>query len=170
MFGKQVKVGPNFIQRALQIIPATRPGSWLLARILHRVDPFLMRVSRGRVSLPSVLVGLPVVMMTMTGAKSGRRITLPLAAIPHGDAFALIASNFGNAHNPAWYYNLRAHPHVEVTRAGRTATFVAREATGAEYATWWTRANEFYLGYAAYKKRAGARRIPILVLTPRHSA
>ena len=156
---------PNFVQRAMQIIPATRWGSWLLARTLHRIDPFLLRASRGRASLPGLLIGLLTVLITMTGAKSGRRITLPLAVIPDGDRFALIASNFGNARNPAWYYNLRAHPPVECARAGRVEIYRAREIDGAEYDRIWQRAVELYIGYAEYKKRAAPRHIPILVLT-----
>lgn len=157
---------PNFIQRAAQFIPASRPGSWLLARTLYRVDPFILRLSRGRVSLPSLLVGLPVVIVTMTGAKSGRRIALPLAVIPMGDELALIATNFGNARNPAWYFNMRAHPQVECTDDHGSRIYHVREATGAEYTQIWRTAVEFYIGYAAYKKRAGTRHIPILVLTP----
>jgi len=157
---------PNLLQRAVQFIPASRPGSWLLARTLYRVDPFILRLSRGRVSLPSLLVGLPVVIVTMTGAKSGRRITLPLAVIPMGDELALIATNFGNARNPAWYFNMRAHPQVECTDDRGSRIYHVREATGAEYAQIWRTAVEFYIGYAAYKKRAGTRHIPILVLTP----
>ncbi len=157
---------PNFLQRAIQFIPASQPGSWMLARILHRVDPFVLRVSGGRVSLPSLLVGLPVVMVTMTGAKSGRRITLPLAVIPFGDDLAVVASNFGNVRHPAWYHNMRAHPRVECTDDGRTTICIVREVAGDEYAKIWNTAVEFYVGYAAYKKRAGSRHIPILVLTP----
>lgn len=157
---------PNFLQRALQFIPASQPGSWLLARMLHRLDPFVMCVSGGRVSLPSLLVGLPVVMVTMTGAKSGRSISVPLAVIPMGEELALIASNFGNARNPAWYYNLSAHPQVECTYAGHTATCNARQVSGDAYTKIWRTAVEYYIGYAEYKKRASGRHIPIFVLTP----
>ena len=78
----------------------------------------------------------------------------------------LIASNFGQAHHPAWYYNLKKHPQATVTLRGHTADYVAGEASGEEYDRLWQRAVALYGGYAAYKTRTGGRAIPIIILAP----
>src|SRR5690242_5297962 len=101
---------PSRLQRMMQHIGASRPGAWLFARTLHPLDRVLMRISRGRVSVPGVLTGLPVVMLTTIGAKSGKPRTVPLVGLGDGDKVIVIASNFGQAHHPAWYHNLRANP------------------------------------------------------------
>lgn len=87
-------------------------------RTLYHFDLPVLRLSRGRYSVTSLLAGLPVVTVTTIGAKSGQPRSLPLVAIPSGEAVILIASNFGQAHHPAWYYNLRAHLAVQLTRDG----------------------------------------------------
>ena len=156
---------PNVIQRALHHLTRTRPGSWLLARTLHHLDRRLLRLSGGRQSLTTLVVGLPVVTVTMRGAKSGQLRQLPLVAVPDGERVILIASNFGQKQNPGWYYNLREHPEVQLTHAGQTATFVAQEATGAKREAGWQRAVDLYSGYALYQQRAQPRQIPVLLLT-----
>jgi deazaflavin-dependent oxidoreductase (nitroreductase family) len=116
-----------------------------------------------------VLTGLPEVMVTTIGAKSKLPRTLPLVYIrADADAktFALIASNFGQRHNPAWYYNLKAHPVATCVLDGQTGEYSAREATGAEYDKFWQNTVDTYFGYALYKQRASHRHIPILVLSP----
>ena len=81
-----------------------------------------------------------------------------------GADLVLKASKGGHRRHPAWYHNLRAHPEASVEIRGRREPVVAREAEGAERAELWARAVEFYPGYAAYQRRAGARRIPGMVL------
>jgi F420H(2)-dependent quinone reductase len=76
----------------------------------------------------------------------------------------LIASNWGQDHHPGWYYNLRANPLAKCTIHGATGVYRAHEASGDEYAHYWQRASETYLGYPQYKQRIGERRIPIMVL------
>jgi deazaflavin-dependent oxidoreductase (nitroreductase family) len=76
----------------------------------------------------------------------------------------LIASKGGHPRHPAWYHNLRAHPEAVVEIRGRRERRVAREAEGAEREELWERAVAFYPGYASYQSRAGARRIPVMVL------
>ena len=154
-------------QKGLQRIAAITPISWLLARTLHYLDRPLLRLSHGRLSLAGLLTGLPVVMLTTTGSKTGQPRTTPLAGIVDGEYVVLVASYFGSAHHPAWYYNLRAHPQAEVTVAGRTRAYLAREVCGDEYDRYWQRAIQIYAGYAAYRERV-QRHIPILLLSPWH--
>ena len=157
---------PNAAQRALQPILRTRPSSWFLARTLHHLDQPVLRLTGGRHSLTSLLAGLPVVIVTTIGAKSGQPRSVPLAAVPDGENVILIASNWGQDHHPAWYYNLRAHPEVQLTYEGQTVTYLARETTGEERERCWQRAGDLYSGYPRYRQRAGNRKIPVMLLTP----
>jgi deazaflavin-dependent oxidoreductase (nitroreductase family) len=158
---------PNAAQRVLHPILRARPSGWFLARTLHHLDRPVLRLSRGRYSLTSVMAGLPVVTVTTIGAKSGQPRSLPLVAIPDGENVILIASNFGRHHHPAWYYNLHAHPEVRLTYEGKTATYLAHEIDGVERERCWQRAVELYSGYARYQERAGRRKIGVFLLTPR---
>lgn len=157
---------PNRVQRFLHVIPKSKPGSWFFARTLHHLDRPILRLTGGRQSMTNMLSGLPVVNVTTIGAKSGQPRSLPLVAIPDGENVILIASNYGQKHHPAWYYNLRAHPEVQLTYEGHTVTYTARETNGAERERCWQRAVDLYSGYAAYKERAGQRQIGVFLLTP----
>ena len=100
--------------------------------------------------------GLPVITLNTIGAKSGQLRSTPLIGIPDGDRYVLIASNFGQAHHPAWYYNLKKHPQATVTLRGHTADYVAGEASGEEYDRLWQSAVALYGGYAAYRRAQAA--------------
>jgi len=164
----EIKHKPNWWQRSLQAVAGSRPGAWFSSRTLPTLDRALYRLSSGRFTVTSATGGVPIIMLTTTGAKSGQPRTVPLIAIPDGDNIVLIASNRGGANHPAWYLNLRAHPQATVVFYGQSAKlFVAREATGAERDAYWRKAVGIYLGYAGYKQRTGGREIPIMVLTPR---
>ena len=98
----------NGFHRFMRLFAASRPVSWLFARTLHHVDRLVFRLTDGAHTFASLVSGLPVVMLTTTGARSGDRVTLPLLGIPHGDETVVVASNYGRPRNPSWYYNLRA--------------------------------------------------------------
>jgi deazaflavin-dependent oxidoreductase (nitroreductase family) len=161
----QLQHRPNAVQRALHPVLRTRASGWFLARTLHHLDRPVLRLTRGRHSATSLLAGLPVVIVTTTGAKSGQPRSLPLVAIPDGENVILIASNFGQKHHPAWYYNLRAHPEVQLTYEGKTVAYMARETSGVERERCWQRAVDLYSGYGLYKERAGERQIGVFLLT-----
>jgi deazaflavin-dependent oxidoreductase (nitroreductase family) len=162
----QLQHRPNVLQRSLHPILRTKVSGWILARTLHHFDRPVLRLSHGRRSLTSMLAGLPVVTVTTLGAKSGQPRSVPLITLPDGENVILIASNFGQKHHPAWYYNLRAHPAVQLTYEGKTVAYVARETIGEERERCWQRAVDLYSGYAAYKERAGQRQIGVFLLTP----
>ena len=108
-------------------------------------------------------------MLTTIGRKSGRPRTLPLLGIrdpEHPQTIALIASNWGQQHNPGWYYNLKAHPRTTCTINGVSDVFLAHEAEGEEYDHFWRLAEATYPGFPRYKERAAGRHIPIMVLEP----
>ncbi len=157
---------PHWWQRAVQQVARTRPGSWLLARTLHHMDRAVLKLSNGRYTAATTLTGLPVVTLTTIGAKSGLPRHVPLMGIPDGDKVVLIGSNFGQSHHAAWYYNLKANPQATLTMGNQTRPYVAREAEGEERERYYRQASAMYPGYADYRQRAGARQIPVMVLTP----
>jgi deazaflavin-dependent oxidoreductase (nitroreductase family) len=154
------------LQGIFQQFLAWKPISWLMARLLHHADTFLLRLSDGKLTFAQ-MSGLPIIELTTTGAKSGKQRTLPLTGLPGGDKIALIASNFGQKNNPAWYYNLKANPECIVRKDGQVGTYIAREADDEQNKYYYDMAISYYIGYAAYKRRAGNRKIPVMVLEPK---
>lgn len=153
----------------MQKLASSKVGAWYFSGTQHQVDRFFLKLTNNKRTLTSILTGLPVMMLTSTGAKSGKPRTVPLLCIrnPQNPAqFALIASNWGQAKNPAWYYNLRANPTATCAIQGKTGQYKAHEANEAEYALFWQTAVNTYIGFPEYKKRVGNRHIPIMVLTP----
>jgi deazaflavin-dependent oxidoreductase (nitroreductase family) len=140
--------------------------SWLYVRVLHHLDRLTYRLTRGRHTLSSWHSGLPVVMLTTTGAKTGQQRTSPVIAVPDGDNLVVIASNWGQRQHPAWYHNLRANPRATVTVGGVSRRVQAHEALGEERERLWQRDLEAYPGRTLYERRAGNRRIPVVVLAP----
>ena len=132
---------------------------------MHHIDRALLQFTRGRVALPQVAAGIPVVTVITTGAKSGLRRATPLLGIPHGDDLAVIGTQFGQPGTPGWYYNLRANPSAEIVYQNRRVNAVAREADGDEWHVIWDRARQIYSGYEAYASRIHNRPIHIVVLT-----
>ena len=154
-------------QRIMQHLPSSALGATVFSKFLHYVDPPLMHISKDRLSIPSLLTGLPVVILTCTGAKSGQARTKPVVGIPDGDNVVLVASNWGQGRNPAWYYNLRANHVAELEFGGNSGTYTAQEVTEPdEYQRLWQKAAGVYIGFDKYQGRAGIRKIPIMVLAP----
>src|ERR1700736_2824352 len=105
-------------QRFMRRFAASGPGSWMFARVLHHIDRPVYRLTRGRHTLASLLSGLPVVMLTTTGARSGMPRTVPVLGLPTPDGLVVIASNYGSPRHPGWYHNLRANPEGQVSVGG----------------------------------------------------
>jgi deazaflavin-dependent oxidoreductase (nitroreductase family) len=158
--------GTNWFRRMMRVTAGLRPMSWFYARTLHHIDRVAYGLTRGRSTFTSWVAGLPIVMLTTTGAKSGQPRTLPVVGIPNGDSVIVIASNYGQHHNPAWYHNLRANPQASMIFKGVRREVVAREITGDERERWYERGIEIYPGWRQYRKRAVHRQIPIVELRP----
>ena len=152
-------------RRLVRRFSGSRPGSWLLARVLDRADRAVYRASGGRTTLSAVLSGLPVMMLTTTGARSGRETTVPILGFEEGDAVLVIASNYGQAHHPAWLHNLRAHPRARLEVRGVRRDVVAEEVESPERERHLAIATEVYPGYRRYEERAAPRRISVIRLT-----
>ena len=155
---------PNATQRAVKRLASTAPAAWFLSKTLRHFDRGVLALSGGRQTATSLLAGLPVILLTTTGAKSGQPRTTPLICGVDGERLVLFATNFGGAKNPAWYYNLRTNPQVTVTYREQSATYHSREATPEERERYWPMADAIYTGYAAYRERASHREIPVVVL------
>ena len=112
--------------------------------------------------------GLPVVIVTVRGAKSGQVHKTPVMRVEHDGRYAMVASKGGAPAHPLWYYNVRANPSVELQDGPRKQDMIAREVSGEERAQWWKRAVAAYPPYAEYQAKT-AREIPVFVLEPADS-
>ncbi|WP_326622457.1 nitroreductase family deazaflavin-dependent oxidoreductase [Streptomyces decoyicus] len=113
--------------------------------------------------------GLPVVVLTTRGAKSGKIRKSPLMRVEHDGTYAVVASMGGAPRHPVWYHNVVADPRVELQDGPVRQDMTAREVTGEEKALWWGRAVEAYPDYDDYQERTD-RRIPVFVLEPAATA
>jgi deazaflavin-dependent oxidoreductase (nitroreductase family) len=162
--------GDGRLRRAARRLAATGPGARVLAPLLHRLDRPVYRLTGGRATLGSLVAGLPVALLTTTGARSGRPRTVPLLVLPSCEGLAVIASNWGRPEPPAWERNLRAHPAATLSFLGERMSMRAVETDGERRARIWREALEVYPGFAAYEHRAGGRRIGVYVLESAVSA
>ena len=157
---------PNPVQRGMQVVGATKAGSWMAQRTIYRLDRPLYRWTDGKVTVPGVAIGIPVLLLTTTGAKSGLERTMPVMGVPLGEGIALLGTNFGQPKAPAWVFNLEAHPEAVVRWRDRSAVVVARPATDAERELAWTNAARLYHGFAEYRKRITDRPVRMFILEP----
>jgi deazaflavin-dependent oxidoreductase (nitroreductase family) len=111
------------------------------------------------------LNGMPVIILTSVGARTGKVRKTPLMRVEHDGQYAVVASRGGAPSNPVWYNNLTANPHVELQDGPVRKDYQAREVHGGERDTWWERAVAAYPDYAEYQKNTD-RTIPVFVLTP----
>ena len=109
--------------------------------------------------------GKPLILLTTIGAKTGKIRKTPLMRVEHDGEYAVVASLGGAPKNPVWYYNITAHPQVELQDGDVTKDYQAREVFGDEKAAWWERAVEAWPDYAEYQTKTD-RQIPVFVLTP----
>jgi len=152
------------LRRMVRRATTTRPLAWMSARVLPRLDRIAYRSTRGRFTFSRWMSGLPVVMLTTTGARTGRARTTPVLGIPDGDRLVVVAANFGQQHHPAWYHNLRAHPRVSVTVHGVTRDYDAHELAGEERDRQFQQAVKMNPGWLRYRTWAGDRQIPVIRL------
>ena len=114
----------------------------------------------------TTLRGMPVIVLTSVGAKSGKLRKTALMRVEHDGEYAVVASLGGAPKHPVWYFNLLAEPHVELQDGPQKNDYTAREVTGDEKALWWERAVAAYPDYADYQVRT-EREIPLFVLALR---
>jgi len=120
---------------------------------------------RTRGAEANTIQGRPIVLVTSLGARSGKLRKTPLMRVEHEGVYAVVASLGGAPKHPVWYYNLIAHPQVELQDGANWHDLIAHEATGDERAVWWERAVAAFPPYASYQRKT-ERQIPVFVLSP----
>jgi deazaflavin-dependent oxidoreductase (nitroreductase family) len=135
------------------------PPRWLL-KLVTRVHVGLSRLTGAR--LGNTLGGDEVCFVDMTGARSGRQLTVPLMYVPHGDDVLLVASLGGAPKNPIWYHNIVKNPGIDITYRGVSKSYTARLAQADEKPALWPVCDSCYAPYAHYRKRT-TRDIPIFI-------
>jgi deazaflavin-dependent oxidoreductase (nitroreductase family) len=139
-------------------------GKDTIVKLVTGVHKAVFRLSGGKIANRGS--GMPVLMLTTTGRKSGRpRETMITTPLQEGDTIMLVASNGGDDRNPAWLLNLRDNPKVQVTMHGATTPMTARIAGPDEKAKLWPRIVADHANYAGYQSKTN-RDIPVVVLEP----
>jgi F420H(2)-dependent quinone reductase len=113
----------------------------------------------------TTLRGVPVIIMTTRGVKSGKLRKVPVMRIEHQGTYAAVASQGGAPKHPTWFFNLVADPHIEVRDGATVSDMRARELDGEEKAAWWKRATAVWPDYDNYQKKTD-REIPLFLLEP----
>ena len=138
---------------------APSPQAWV------RDQVELYERSGGRQGTTLQDTGLPVVVITNRGARSGKVRKTPLMRVEYHGRHAAVASQGGSPEHPLWYYNFRADPHVQLQDGPDKHDMIAREIAGDERAEWWDRAVAAYPPYAEYQTKT-TRKIPLFLLDP----
>jgi deazaflavin-dependent oxidoreductase (nitroreductase family) len=160
-------VDPNrprsLFSRAFAAFSSTRMGRFISAKVVWKVDPYLLRATRGRVGMGLVL---PTALLETRGAKSGAARRNAVIYFHDEDRVTIIASKAGAEKHPAWFHNLRAHPDVTFGAIPMRATVVSDEA---ECHRLWKLADRVFAPYATYRREAAKanRTIPIVQLIAR---
>lgn len=161
-------LAPRRLRKAvMEPFALTSAGRWWIMNVAPRIDATIGRASGGRLtSMP----GIPMVLLTHRGAKSGRTYVTPLLYFTDGPEqnAVVIASNYGRARHPAWLANVRAHPEVELQARGRGGRYRAEVlGEGPERDRLFGLAKRLTRAYADYELRtAQARTINVVVLSP----
>lgn len=146
---------------------ATLPGTYIPSTsewVRDQVD--LYERTGGKEGNTLLDTGMPVIIVTMRGAKSGNVRKIALMRVEHNGVYALVASRGGSPTNPDWYQNLLANPREVLVQDGPEALpFVVREISGDEYNEWWERSAQAFPQYNTYKEKTD-RIIPILLAEP----
>ena len=137
---------------------------WPVLGPLMRGHAAVYKATGGRVG---GIPGLPALLLLDTiGAKTGKQRTTPLAYMPHGDDFIVVASKGGYPKDPGWMHNLRAHPDTQVQIGREHYAVHAREATAEERRELWPKAAKYNRAWDQYRKRT-SREIPLVILERR---
>jgi len=156
---------PNFLQKLIKKFVKTTIGTAIMKRILHHLDRFTFKLTKGKHTMASILSGLPIIIMECRGAKTGKTFDIPLVGIPIDDNIGIIASNWGQKRYPNWYYNIKKNPEVIIKYKKQEASYNAVEIDGLEREKYWKLANECYQGYKKYDEIT-IRTVPVIRLSP----
>ncbi len=151
------------VYRAAAWLMGTRAAGWVSRRVVWRLDPHLMRLTRGRIGFGLLL---PTALLETRGARTGLPRRNAVIYFHDGDRVTIIASKLGLPEHPSWYRNAVANPNVTLGGRPFRAEVVEDEA---ERRRLWALAYRVFPAYATYRASAAraGRTIPILQLTPR---
>jgi len=107
--------------------------------------------------------GIPIIVFTTVGRKSGKLRKVPLMRVEHGGQYALVASKGGDPSHPGWFHNLVANPTILMQDGPDPYETTVRQLEGDEYDEWWDRAVAVYSPYAEYQEKAVDRKIPVFI-------
>lgn len=152
---------PGWFSRAYAALANTRLGRFMSVHVVWKLDPYLMRATRGRLGMGLVM---PTALLETRGAKSGAVRRNAVIYFHDGERVTIVASKLGLPSHPAWFYNLQAHPDVTFGGTPMRAAVVGDEA---ERRRLWPLADRVFAPYAAYRREAAkaGRTIPIVQLT-----
>ena len=152
----------GLLYRLYAVLVGTRPMGWISRRVVWKLDPHLLALTRGRFGLG---LGIPTALLETRGARSGQRRRNGVIYFHDDEDVIVVASKLGLAAHPAWFHNLRVNPNVMLGGQPFTAQVVEDEA---ERKRLWSLADRVFPPYAAYRERArkAGRTIPIVRLTP----
>jgi deazaflavin-dependent oxidoreductase (nitroreductase family) len=154
---------PGLVTRAIAALAATRLARFISRHINWKLDPILLRATRGRLATTLVF---PTALLETQGARSGARRRNAIIYFHDGSNVIIAASNAGASRHPAWYYNLRANPEVVFGGIPMMAMVVSDDA---ECQRLWALADRVFPAYASYREDAAKvnRKIPVVRLTQR---
>lgn len=155
---------PRRVVKPMTAVMGSRLGAWCI-RKLTPLDHKLLSRSNGRLTIFGP-VGVPLLLLTTTGRKTGQRRQVPLTYMREGDRLFLVGSNFGQAHHPAWSSNLLADPNAWVTMGGREIPVTATQLTGPEGERIFRKFADYAHNYDAYRGRT-ERDLRVFELTKR---
>jgi len=136
----------------------------LVVKPMSRINTWLYRWTGGKIG-GRWTYGAPVMLLSYTGRKSGKRMTTPLLYIRDGRDVITVASKGGSATHPLWYLNLLANPECDVEIGRERTRMRARRANPAEKKKHWPALVKTYPDYDAYQRRT-QRDIPVIILSP----
>ena len=154
---------PNIVQRIVHKVAGSGVGGAVLAKIAPPLDKLTSRVSGGRTTSTQLLTGLPIMMLTTTGATTGQARTHPVLGIPYGEDYGVQSGNFGVTSVPAWAHNLRANAQATIEYRGTSVDVIARDASEEEADEILGAGTALFPGLADYGRRAD-RRLDVFVL------
>ncbi len=152
---------PGFLNRAYAALANTRLGRFMSVNLVWKVDPYLMRATRGRLGMG---LAMPTALLETRGAQSGARRRNVVIYFHDGERVTIVASKLGQEKHPAWFHNLQANPEVTFGGVPMRAAVVSDEA---ERQRLWALADNVFAPYAAYRREAAKseRTIPIVQLS-----
>jgi deazaflavin-dependent oxidoreductase (nitroreductase family) len=133
---------------------------------MPHLDRATYRLTGRQGTLTAFMTGLPVILLTTAGSRTGKGRTVTVIGFPITEGLAVVAGNFGKPKDPAWCVNLRSNPHATIEQGSISRPVIARELSGEERECAWRQCLPRFPSGAAYAERAAPRVIAVFRLDP----